>query len=349
MKDLIETIGKDLKIIKYNDESDESYESRLIYSALAIWCLTLGKKITEDNEGISKKAITRQISSILEKYIEIIPKIKDFFYKTDSKDNKFDINEKRNDCAIFIRKIYEETGYFLNSETGFDILNTGGEMIPLSEDMFIYLGIPKEPFAMNGLGVTTFENRSNNIEIKAEDFLIRDDLTPEKFLQVNYYEDNFNSRNIELDDLEFFNPRSKYNNYKAWNKNFIEPLDMTIARNIKSGRYYKVLTKTNGGKIFLSPVENYFNEDQMSGLEYNRLYLALKKYYQNPAIAEILRIDYEYSELKLSDEIPNREYYYLLLNGWPKNFYKNKYEFIIRNYSKNSCVKVLKNIGFEII
>ena len=95
-------------------------------------------------------------------------------------------------------------------------------------------------------------------------------------------------------------------------------------------------------------MKNYFNKKDMSGQEYNRLYLALRKYYDNPATAIFYKIDDDHYRLDLFASIPNREYFYLLLNGWPIDAYNNRYNFIISDDSKSSCAEVLENIGFKV-
>ena len=69
MNELAKIIKENLKIQKYKDEDDVSYLSRLIYSSLGLWCLTLGKNSIEDIIGVSKNYLTRKLNLLLEEYI----------------------------------------------------------------------------------------------------------------------------------------------------------------------------------------------------------------------------------------------------------------------------------------
>lgn len=347
MKELLESIEKDLKITKYSGESMDSYYSRIIYSALGLWCLTSAKKSIDNNnnnnnKGITKNAQTRLISSLLEKYETFFPQIAFYFHKKGP-------TKLENEFPIFIRTFYEETGYFLNQNNSLNFLNPGNELLSLSDEMFIIFGLSSSNnITMNGLGVNIFQNRNDNKIMNIKDFLIRDSLSPEEFIENNFDNSTFKSMNTISQDLEFFDPSSKKNIYKSWNKIANYKYDKTIARNYENREFYKVLLNKNGENLFSSNKLDDYKKDQMSGREYNRTYLALRKYYNNPPEASIKKLDEEYSELTLYTAIPNREYYYLLLNGWPKKNFDNKYNFIIRNYSVESCKNVLENIGFEI-
>ena len=66
MNELAKNIVKNLRIQKYKDEDDVSYLSRLIYSSLGLWCLTLGKNSNEKIIGVSKNYLTRKLNSLLD-------------------------------------------------------------------------------------------------------------------------------------------------------------------------------------------------------------------------------------------------------------------------------------------
>ncbi|WP_282925092.1 hypothetical protein [Peptoniphilus genitalis] len=356
MNELAKIIKENLKIQKYKDEDDVSYLSRLIYSSLGLWCLTLGKNSIEDVMGVSKNYLTRKLNLLLEEYINIFPEIKQYFYPQ-LKNLSVEIkNLEKTELALFIRSFYEETGYFLTRENNYNVLNSGREIISLSNGIFLYFGIPNYNFLMNGLGINTFENKDNGIEINIKEFLIRDSFTPEEFVENIFCEMEFTSIDTEINKLEYFNPLSKKNVYKSWKKDiyyfwkensFDFPI-RTVARNLEYNEYYKVLIGKDNKILFSKPMKNYFNKKDMSGQEYNRLYLALRKYYDNPATAIFYKIDDDHYRLDLFASIPNREYFYLLLNGWPIDAYTNRYNFIISDDSKSSCAEVLENIGFKV-
>ena len=60
----------------------------------------------------------------------------------------------------------------------------------------------------------------------------------------------------------------------------------------------------------------------------------------------ICPIDEQYSYIRILGQLPNREYYYLLMNAWPKNGFLDRNNFIIRNKLMEQMAEVLKAIGF---
>lgn len=341
MNELLNRIAKDLNIIKYSNESDESYTSRLIYSAIGLRLLTSGKKTIDKENGITQHAQTRITKSLLKRYIGFFPQCKKYFYPSG--------DESEDDLVAFIRIIYEETGYLLKAKDGLYTLNKGNEFIRLSDDINLFFGIPKGKFTMSGLGINTFKRIDHGTEKNIKEFLIRDDLTPYEFVDLNYCEYNFEEKNIDTNNLEFFDPLSGKNFYKSWgNIKNIKNVNKTIARDTVTKDYYKVLLDKNKDLLFFDRIINEQNNSKMSQGEYYRLYLALRSYYKDPPEVNIVNVDKEYSILSLSFLIPNREYFFLFLNGWPLRNIEDNYKFLIKNYIVESCVEILQNIGFKV-
>ena len=62
----------------------------------------------------------------------------------------------------------------------------------------------------------------------------------------------------------------------------------------------------------------------------------------------ICPIDEEYSHIKILGQLPNREYYYLLMNAWPKKGFSDRNNFIIRNKLTAQITAVLGALGFTV-
>lgn len=338
MNELINRIAKDLNIIKYSNESDEFYASRLIYSAIGLRLLTSGKKTIDKEKGITQHAQTRITKSLLKRYMGFFPQCKKYFYPRG--------DETEDNLVAFIRIIYEETGYMLKVKDELYTLNKGNEFIKLSDDISLFFGVPNDKFTMSGLGINTFERINHGTEKNIKEFLIRDDLTPEEFVDLNYCEYNFEAEDIDANNLEFFNPLSRKNIHKSWGNEKIK--DKIIARDTVNNDHYKVLFDKSRDLLFFDRIINEKNDSKMSQGEHYRLHLALRSYYNNPPEAKIINIDKEYSVLTLYSSIPNREYFFLFLNGWPFKSIEDRYNFLIKNYIVESCVEVLQNIGFKV-
>lgn len=326
---LINVMAMDMEIQPYTNEPDASFEFRVVYSALGLWCLrsALGNK---DNEkGISKNAQSILLHDLAEKYVSLYPKIKSSVFISRSAD-----------IAVFIRNTYEQTGYLLTQENNSNILNNSGETVRFSDNTYLYLGLPDQKFTINGLGIHIEEKRT---EISLKDFMVRDDLTPEEYLQVRFDECDFDTRDIDLQELEFFNPFYYGNLSSLWHKQIKS--DFSMARKGPAGPYYRVIRKSDGTYLFADD-DSTEDFDSLTGKEFRRNYIALKKYYDNPMQLLICPIDEKYTHIRILGQLPNREYYYLLMNAWPKNDFNDRNNFIIRNELTSQTADVLGAVGF---
>lgn len=332
MNELINMMARDMNIRPYINESADSFEYRVIYSALGLWCLKSALSEKENKKGISKKAQSVLLHNLSKKYIELCPAAKHFVFASRSSLNT--------DIAVFIRNIYEQTGYLLTLDNNYNVLNNSGESVRFSDIDYLYLGLPTTGYIINGLGVHC---RNGEHEVKLNDFLIRDGLTPEEYLKVNYDECDFDERDIDVEELEFFNPFYYGNVSNSWYGRMKS--NMTMARKSTLGPYYRVIRKENGTLLYAD--DNSTDElDTLTGAEFRRLYVALKQHYDNPMQLLICPIDEEYSYIRILGQLPNREYFYLLMNAWPRYSFSDRNNFIIRNKLTVQTAEVLGTIGF---
>ena len=244
------------------------------------------------------------------------------------------------DIAIFIRNIYEQTGYLLTLDNNYNVLNNSGETIKVSETEYLYFGLPATYYIVNGLGIHC---RNGRHEVKLNDFLIRDSLTPEEYIKVKYDECDFNERDIDVAELEFFNPFYYGNISNSWH-GYMKS-NMTMARKSKMGPYYKTIRKEDGTILFADD-SSEDELDALTGAEFRRLYIALRYHYDNPMQLLICPIDEAYSYIRILGQLPNREYFYLLMNAWPRYGFSDRNHFIIRNELTVQTAEVLGTIGF---
>ena len=332
MNKLFETMAKDMEIAPYQGESESSYIYRIAFSALGLWCLTYARTQTQDTDGISKNAQSLLLQKLIEEYKKQYPLIGQYFRR------------QTNYIAGFIRNIYEQTGYILISDNNYDVLNQGAETISITDTDYLYLGIPYEKFRVDGLGIHCSYS-VNDVSIK--DFLIRDSLTPEEYVKANYNLCDFEEREIYPSELEFFDTKSQKASSKSWHKRISS--NFTVARKSHIGPYYKVIAGYNNEFLYSDENVNGDNMDCMVGAEFRRLYIALRHYYGKPMVALKCPIDSKYTHIKILGQVlPNREYFYFLLNSWPKDFTDDRYNFIMRNELVPQNTSLLEHIGFEI-
>lgn len=329
MNELIDIMSDDMNIHPYTNEPAEYFGYRVIYSALGLWCLTSALSEKEGKRGISKNAQSILLHDLSKKYVELCPMAKRFIFAS-----------RNIDIAIFIRNIYEQTGYLLTLDNNYNVLNNSGETIKVSETDYLYFGLPATYYIVNGLGIHC---RNGRHEVKLNDFLIRDSLTPEEYIKVKYDECDFNERDIDVAELEFFNPFYYGNISNSWH-GYMKS-NMTMARKSKMGPYYKTIRKEDGTLLFADD-SNEDELDALTGAEFRRLYIALRYHYDNPMQLLICPIDEAYSYIRILGQLPNREYFYLLMNAWPRYGFFDRNHFIIRNELTIQTAEVLGAIGF---
>lgn len=329
MNKLIEIMALDMNIQPYTNEPVESFEYRVIYSALGLWCLKSALSEKENEKGISKNAQSILLHNLAEKYVTLYPETKQSVFIS-----------KNTDIAVFIRNIYEQTGYLLTKDNNSNVLNDSGETVRFTDKEHLFLGLPESGYIVNGLGIHT---KTRGVEIELKDFLVRDSLTFEEYLAVHFDECDFVTRDIDSEELEFFDPYYYGNVSKSWYKRMKS--DITMARKSPIGPYYRVIRKTDGSYLF---TDDFCKDDHdaLTGAEFRRIYVALKKYYDNPMQLLICPIDESYTHIRILGQLPNREYYYMLLNAWPKNDFLDRNNFIIRNELTKQVAEVLGMIGF---
>lgn len=330
MNKLMRIMSENMNISAYTGESEGAYEYRILYSALGLWCLTSALSEKEGKKEISKNAQTILLHSLLDRYLNVCPLAKRF------------LTGIRNvDIAVQIRNVYEQMGYLVTLEDNQNVLNQGGETIRITDKDSIFLGIPKEEYWMNGLGIHI---KNSGREIPLTEYLVRDNLMPEEYLMSCFNICDFDEKDIDCLELEFFNPFYRGKISEAWKK--YRNADMTIARKSPIGPFYRAMEDTDGRLVFAIENNNDYI-DSKTGADFRRIYIALRGYYLNPMIVYICPIDKEYSHIKILGQIPNREYYYMLLNAWPQKSFTDRNNFIIRNELTTQVISLLTNIGFK--
>lgn len=325
MNELLEAMASDMNIHRHRNEADASFEYRLIFSALGQWCL---RSAASPDDGITKHAQTQLLNNLQEKYISLFPEISTMFAT------------ETVPVPVFIRRVYEETGYLFTDEFNKNHIAHFGKSIEINNST-LYFGA-YEPASISGLGVTTKDYAPSLIEWR--EAIIRDRLTWEQYITKQYDVVLFENRDFSVDELQFFNPLSYNNPSSSWGNRMTT--DKTIARKTPNGPFYKVM-KYNDEILFCEEQQNT-NSDELTSYEYRRLYFALKKAYDNPLKARIKTLDSEHFEIMIGGHLPNREYYLLLLCAWPYQQVFNKNRFIIKNQAITLVENVLRNLAIEV-
>jgi len=331
MNDLLRAMSNDMEIHRYTGEAEYSFIYRLCYSALGQWCLYTAMNSSGDITGTTKINQTVVLKDLLMRFSELFPSISDRFINTNSQQLTY---------PAHVRNVYEETGYLLTDENNRNYMANYGRCISIGDNV-LFFGLPNTKCSMNGLGVF---KETTVFKVTTKEFLIRDDLTYEEYFQSQFDLVDFYDRDIDLDELEFFNPKSNKIPSQSWEKR--PQTDYTLARKSELGPFYRIMQMGKDIQFADEPVEQ--QNDNFTSYEYRRVIFALKAHYEKPLKAIITKQDDEYSKIRLRGQLPNREYYYMLLLSWPENNAFDKVNFLIRNKLLPEIASVLEDIGIEI-
>lgn len=331
MNELLLTMSADMGINRFSGETEDSFMYRVLYSALGQWCLRTAENVSADNRGTTKHNQTIVLNDLMDKYSKLFSTVSDRFVDTSNQHTNF---------PVFIRRVYEETGYLITDEDNRNEIANYGRSIVLG-DRALFFGLPDSDYTVNGLGVFADPTA---YRVSAKDFLIRDNLTYEEYFNSRFDPIDYYDRDIDLSELEFFNPLSRNVPSRSWEKH--PQTDCTLARKSELGPFYRIMRISGDLQFADEPVEP--QSDRFTSYEYRRLYFALKAHYGAPLKATITRMDDEYSTIRVGGHLPNREYYYLLLLSWPVNGAFDKVNYLAQNDLLEEIVDILENIGIEI-
>ena len=328
MNELIKSMSADMKITPYTAESETSFIYRVLFSALGQWCLHISAGLQNGNPGTTKHNQTHILNNLISKYVELFPGIEQSLCSDEVQ------------LPVLIRHIYQEVGYMFTDDDNRNHLCEVQRVVDTGAIKLCLNLLQKSE--INGLGV--FDSKSAP-SISWRELLIRDLLTPEQYLTSKYDIVLFEDRDLDFDEMQFFNPLAHTSPSQSWDNKICT--DFTVGRKGLTGPFY--LIQSYEGVILCSLEDQSIIDNKLTSFEYRRLYFALRSFYKNPVKMRIKRIDNTYSKLVFQGHLPNREYYLLLLISWPNQYAFNKTEFVIKNSFLPFISEVISNLGIEII
>lgn len=331
MNRLLDIIADDLSIVQYSGESEADFIYRVCYSALALWMLKMTLSSTNGRAGISKQAQATNIEGLLLQYQRYLGLNTTCFS---------DGGNRTHMLSHQIRRVYEETGYLLSDERNYSIAADYGRTI-YTEDGYLFFGIPESNCRMNGLGLYC-SSAMNSVDLF--DAMLRDTLSVEQYISARYNPLDFEERDIEIQNLQFFDPTLPKPPSSSWSTKQVTT--ESIARSSNRSMYRTLIDKDRQIRFKEEPLET--DNERFTASEMRRLYCALKAKYGAPIIAWFNKLDENYSEIRVSAQLPNREYYFMLLFSWPKQNAFNKTRFICKSNMLPTIEKMLCNIGVEV-
>ena len=281
--------------------------------------------MVENQTGISKNALTRKITTLLDSYLNIFPNTQNYF-------------KNSNSVGLQIRQVYEELGYLILEDQRLKI-SPFGRGLKLNNEHYLYYGLQNSFEYMSGLAIVT--SRVKYVD-SITNVLVRDEINPIAFVKANYDPVFFDKWDSVVDGLLFFDPLHSGNISSSW-KN--EPTtELSIAKNEQLNVFYRVICK-NGKILYYISEKVVSDKESIFGYDYRRLYYSLKYFYGNPFSIKIDEVDDHYIKIKSYGRLPNRERYFLSLIGWALNDFDNRDVYIVRKDFYHVIKEAMLKIG----
>lgn len=341
--DLIQQISSDLKISKFNDEEQNDYLNRLIYSAIAVWMIqSTGDKSFKENynrTGVSKSYLTRKVSTIVSEYISIFPSFRNFL------DGLTEV-----EFVAQLREIYEKAGYIV--PVGFDefVISSSAKTARVNNNwLLIRNSLKSEEIKTIGLG-TFFENHSENEFCSIEELFYMPKLDAHKWT-IEYIK---NLKWIDAsrlgEETQFFDAKKVKSFSECWAEQFPNYCEVTLYKtnNWDYGFAKKINANIVGMKIPEWLIGQGNNEsEKLFDNDVRRFMYGLKSINNNKA-KSIAHKKADYFELKLFNGLPTRELTVLQFLGWRKKGFLDEYNYIIPYELFDSVKKLLEKLSIVI-
>lgn len=334
---LVDVLQRDMKILRYNGESQEDYVGRLVYSALSHWIrYVILDEVTQNKRCKSKSYILRRGQTILENLVESLPVCKNWVYG-DSKTIKEQVNPVK-----VIRERMLSAGELLEVDENGSLGLPTYKKMQLDRNFSRVLGLCESEESYMFVGVT----RIQNVQCNGNSIPELKNVEVDSYLNWLYQNVSWQlCSDTELSAYEFFNPYSKKPPYQSWNNRIIKNIQYTLGR----------LTLFNGMHEYYI-LKNYKDEWYSSKLatvlvdyrEEKRIILGVRQKYGNS-----MKATYEKRKsvviLNLYCRLPLREQAMLETFCWPLNNWNDYLNYVIPVEVWPMLEHLLKNnLGIEL-
>lgn len=345
--ELRDQIKMDLKIFPFENEVENDYTNRLIFSAIGKWFLYISHDCDlNDNQlykisGVSKKYITKRCKEILNGFISIYPTFVNFI-QVENKTNE----ESKNDFIRRIRGCFEQVGYYLPGTTT-EYLTLA---LPRTFQIDKNWALIRNNFELKNtrvVGLGTFSNDGvcEDLE-KINQIFYLPKITALEWTQQYIEQLDWRDAGTLGENTLYFNMNLNSSNYKCWDDTFPKESEVTLYKtnNFDYGFAKKGNQRIIGIKIpdYLignsnNQSENLFNKDV------RRFMYGLRSMFDNSAKAKI-KEHKNFSEVILYNKLPERENIALKFFSWQKH-YKNELIYKVPNDFIGHVKEILENVS----
>lgn len=328
-------ISNDLKISKYEQEPENLFKNRLVYSGLAYWVMNLFLDRDfedEDIEKVSKSHVTLSAKDVLASYKKLDPNLDSYF----TNDLDF-INS--------IEAVYSHLG-LINS--GNYTFKTPSKAIKLKiVDKVLAVNLKTSARSMRGLGIwLKFKPEDKYIDIN--DFLLTKIKAIDTFktMETSLRYEPFSP---EQGKIQIYNVEKRH--WDFYNDKILQSYKYFILK-IDNGLDYKIL-KINDGNLYAATLPAIYSH-KISDFNFEheiwRIILGLCAFNNKPAKAYLSSIYGNGLKLKVGGYIlPALENSIFKCMCWPLNSYNNINEFVTDPSMKEAIKFLLKQLSIEVV
>ena len=353
---LVSRISTDLKINKYDNETNEEHGNRLIYTALAAWArtLVLGESYADlDNQtenttiyyhNVDIMHIQSRLTQIAYGMLMTIPHCKTWIANRSSHNASIEVKSSHIASEIIKSLIF---CYELSPLNNIRRITKSPSKIVTFKKHQLILGGEKwrerdKAIISVGLGRWTKMSEERADENYRQIFNLPN-YTPDE-----YYYSLLNSalwKDSNLDgQYKIFKTGTGLFYNKAW-------VDLNISK-LNHGMYLLKSTDIDGGfllikkerdKIYTARLDKWYCDEN----EIYRIMYVLDHHNNTPTIFKA-EIHDDYVLLHCHSVLPNSEMRILLMSSWPKRYYDDIYYRIIPKFIWDEIEMVLANLGIKI-
>lgn len=328
--EILVAMASDMKITKFESESDAQHIQRVLYSALACWvkAATLDRDMSEpDALGASKKHIKEKCTQILEAIIDRFPEAREYFYPEDTPYDSVSVVQNR----------LVQNGDIINIGFDTNMALAPPSVIPLNHKTVQVIG----DFFGNGIfysGISALRTSTDNINRENTDIAI-------------WLQDYCNSAWWELgtitnNSIEYFNFNLRArNNNNCWQPAPVDFLHKIrfLRININKRMYEYYIEKEKGGSIFHHKIDPVMVKMK----EHRRIMLALRKIANNAPVVKLMSYK-DHIKLNLWIHLPLKELSFLESYGWPVRHINDLLEWKIPLCLREDVNVILANLGITV-
>lgn len=303
----ISLIANDLKISRIKDESTDSFNCRVLYSAMGCWvrtiCMDRDEDTSEPTIGVSSQHLSRRANEILKQFCLYYPEANAFFGEKGTTDAISVITNR-------LRRHEEIVRVGLSGKWALPALS----MTYLGQSVYLARGTIFD-FHVCYSGLTTVfvsEPRSNKkpVVMPVENWL-------ESFTSCL----SWKPINVDLETLEFFDPSLSFsNNYKAWSSQVPKDLPFLLARlkNRYPTPYYLFDRSLKKGVALDSNI--------VMCKEHRRILMGLRSVSQKPLTIKVEEHN-KHVRVRFPCKLPAKEATIAEIYGWPSEKVENQFIF----------------------